>query len=299
MDSMRYLPPDLREILGDDSDLDNVSPKKVTQNSYFNGAHSKGILSTPTRNIISLTPPELTIPSSVDFGFRSTINNANTVSPQPSKLFATRPPRFPPGLVPKNAFLFSNETDDQTDADLCHLTSRVERKLTFSDQGSVSSDTCSIFAPFKNEKEAVLRPRAHSSPVCDNPAVKQSGKGKKKKRTKPNTNKRSSSSSSSSLTASKQPEEDKKKTLYKTEICRSYEETGKCKFDDRCLFAHGKEELREVKRHPRYKTEICRVSFTLCPNNFSLFGKMVIVNTEEDVVSCTWKKPMKYLKGMF
>lgn len=51
---------------------------------------------------------------------------------------------------------------------------------------------------------------------------------------------------------------DKRVALYKTEMCRAWEETGKCKYGDRCQFAHSVDELRIVSRHPKYKTEICR-----------------------------------------
>ncbi|KAF7306622.1 hypothetical protein MIND_00453600 [Mycena indigotica] len=46
--------------------------------------------------------------------------------------------------------------------------------------------------------------------------------------------------------------------LYKTELCRSWEEKGSCRYGGKCQFAHGEEELRTVARHPKYKTEICR-----------------------------------------
>jgi len=55
--------------------------------------------------------------------------------------------------------------------------------------------------------------------------------------------------------------------LYKTEICRSFRETGACRYGSKCQFAHGEHELRPVMRHPKYKTEICR-NFTetgTCP----------------------------------
>ena len=47
-------------------------------------------------------------------------------------------------------------------------------------------------------------------------------------------------------------------SLYKTELCRSWEETGSCRYGSKCQFAHGKAELRPIARHPKYKTEICR-----------------------------------------
>ncbi|KAJ5076088.1 protein tis11 [Anaeramoeba ignava] len=55
--------------------------------------------------------------------------------------------------------------------------------------------------------------------------------------------------------------------LYKTELCRSWEETGTCKFGDSCRFAHGKSELRSKPRHPKYKTQICKAFHTtgFCP----------------------------------
>ena len=47
-------------------------------------------------------------------------------------------------------------------------------------------------------------------------------------------------------------------TRYKTELCRSFQESGQCKYGDKCQFAHGQHELRNTMRHPRYKTELCR-----------------------------------------
>ena len=56
-------------------------------------------------------------------------------------------------------------------------------------------------------------------------------------------------------------------TRYKTELCRTYEESGVCKYGSKCQFAHGEEEVRGLHRHPRYKTEPCRTFHTagFCP----------------------------------
>ncbi|XP_076845847.1 mRNA decay activator protein ZFP36L1 [Brachyhypopomus gauderio] len=56
-------------------------------------------------------------------------------------------------------------------------------------------------------------------------------------------------------------------TRYKTELCRTYEESGTCKYGVKCQFAHGMEELRGLNRHPKYKTEPCRTFHTIgfCP----------------------------------
>eukprot|EP00028_Trichosphaerium_sp_Am-I-7-wt_P014574 CAMPEP_0168509392 /NCGR_PEP_ID=MMETSP0405-20121227/744_1 /TAXON_ID=498012 /ORGANISM="Trichosphaerium sp, Strain Am-I-7 wt" /LENGTH=267 /DNA_ID=CAMNT_0008526833 /DNA_START=46 /DNA_END=850 /DNA_ORIENTATION=+ len=54
---------------------------------------------------------------------------------------------------------------------------------------------------------------------------------------------------------------------YKTELCRSWVETGSCRYGNKCQFAHGGDELRPLLRHPKYKTEICKTFHTLgtCP----------------------------------
>lgn len=45
---------------------------------------------------------------------------------------------------------------------------------------------------------------------------------------------------------------------YKTELCRSFDETGHCKYGEKCQFAHGYHEIRSLTRHPKYKTVLCR-----------------------------------------
>lgn len=54
---------------------------------------------------------------------------------------------------------------------------------------------------------------------------------------------------------------------YKTELCRPFEESGFCKYSDKCQYAHGPAELRSLQRHPKYKTELCRTFHTtgFCP----------------------------------
>jgi len=48
------------------------------------------------------------------------------------------------------------------------------------------------------------------------------------------------------------------KIFTKTELCRSFCETGMCRYGHKCQFAHGEHELRPVLRHPKYKTETCK-----------------------------------------
>nr|XP_017249306.1 PREDICTED: uncharacterized protein LOC108220134 [Daucus carota subsp. sativus] len=50
------------------------------------------------------------------------------------------------------------------------------------------------------------------------------------------------------------------KSFYKTEICRSWEDFGTCRYGAKCQFAHGKEELRPTRFFNKSKseTQICR-----------------------------------------
>lgn len=55
-----------------------------------------------------------------------------------------------------------------------------------------------------------------------------------------------------------------KSSLYKTELCKRFMETGNCRYGNKCQFAHGEQELRGILRHPKYKTVRCK--------NFSITG---------------------------
>lgn len=50
-----------------------------------------------------------------------------------------------------------------------------------------------------------------------------------------------------------------------TELCRSWEEMGSCRYGAKCQFAHGREDLRPVQRHPKYKTEVRPRASAPCP----------------------------------
>lgn len=78
----------------------------------------------------------------------------------------------------------------------------------------------------------------------------------------------SSSSSQSSLSAaSPNAGGGTNANRYKTELCRPFQENGVCKYGDKCQFAHGRDELRSISRHPKYKTDLCRTyhSVGFCP----------------------------------
>lgn len=48
-----------------------------------------------------------------------------------------------------------------------------------------------------------------------------------------------------------------KNCLCKTELCRTWEATGRCSYGSRCQFAHGIQDLKNVQHHPKFKTEVC------------------------------------------
>ena len=55
-----------------------------------------------------------------------------------------------------------------------------------------------------------------------------------------------------------QQQQQKNPKLYKTELCRSWMENGRCNYGERCQYAHGDREKRPVPRHPKYKTDPCQ-----------------------------------------
>ena len=89
---------------------------------------------------------------------------------------------------------------------------------------------------------------------------------------------------------------------YKTELCRPFEENGSCKYGDKCQFAHGMHELRNLLRHPKYKTELCRTFHTtgFCPygprchfiHNSEETKKTVISSLQAGFHSSQMQQPM-------
>ena len=98
--------------------------------------------------------------------------------------------------------------------------------------------------------------------------------------------------------------------LYKTELCRSWEEKGSCRYGAKCQFAHGEEELRTVSRHPKviFPSHEClqtltnyscstKPKFVGCVESMMIlmcahvpcrrFGFLVPVRTASDAVSYT------------
>ncbi|KAI9282735.1 hypothetical protein BY458DRAFT_497209 [Sporodiniella umbellata] len=88
------------------------------------------------------------------------------------------------------------------------------------------------------------------------------------------------------------PTEKKQKNLYKTELCRNWEETNQCRYGTKCQYAHGAQDLREIERHPKYKTQKCRTfdKSGACPygarctfRHFSLPGDTPTIDDDDDL----------------
>ena len=58
-------------------------------------------------------------------------------------------------------------------------------------------------------------------------------------------------------------EEKRKDPKYKTELCKTFRETGKCPYGFKCRFAHGKEELLSKILNSNYKKKDCK-TFSEC-----------------------------------
>ena len=61
--------------------------------------------------------------------------------------------------------------------------------------------------------------------------------------------------------------EKKKDPKYKTELCKTFSETGKCPYGFKCRFAHGKEELLSKIINSNYKKKDCKTfsEIGFCP----------------------------------
>ena len=61
--------------------------------------------------------------------------------------------------------------------------------------------------------------------------------------------------------------EQKKDPKYKTELCKTFSEKGKCPYGYKCRFAHGKEELNSKNLNLNYKKKKCKKfsEYGFCP----------------------------------
>ena len=86
------------------------------------------------------------------------------------------------------------------------------------------------------------------------------------------------------------------KIKYKTELCKFYELTGKCKFGDNCAYAHGKENLRsKVTNTTAYRTKKCIQFFD---NGYCPYGSRCQFKHQlkDNIVNNPYDKGMSYKK---
>ena len=66
---------------------------------------------------------------------------------------------------------------------------------------------------------------------------------------------------------------------YKTEMCRNWELFGKCKFQDKCSFAHGESELlKKVHLPSNYKTKLCDI---VCWRKYGTDTRIILKRGDE------------------
>ena len=79
---------------------------------------------------------------------------------------------------------------------------------------------------------------------------------------------------------------------YKTELCKKFEETGKCPYGFKCRFAHGKEELNSKNTGNNYKKKSCK---TFLENGFCPYGSGCSFKHDERTLNDI-KLPYYYIK---
>ncbi len=83
---------------------------------------------------------------------------------------------------------------------------------------------------------------------------------------------------------------------YRTELCKFYEINGQCKFGDKCIFAHGKENLREkVLNKSGYKKRACINFFE---HGFCMYGNRCQFSHEVKDSHCNKFSYKKLLKDI-
>lgn len=125
---------------------------------------------------------------------------------------------------------------------------------SFSSRGRLS---LSPLASIENlERKQLSSPRMYQTPVkggeevivMDDIQVRPMSGGKNRRSS-------SSSSSSSGRGSSSSSSSSSKSVLFKKEVCRAWEESGNCRYNSKCQFAHGREELHLSRLSMKSKSE--------------------------------------------
>ena len=94
------------------------------------------------------------------------------------------------------------------------------------------------------------------------------------------------------LSKSIMEEEKKKDPKYKTELCKTYSETGECPYGKKCRFAHGKDELFSKDIGMNYKKIECKSFSEL---GYCLYGSRCSFKHDERELK-NFQLPFYYVK---
>ncbi|KAI8645070.1 hypothetical protein BD408DRAFT_412197 [Parasitella parasitica] len=187
------------------------------------------------------------------------MNTSHILSVSPRKAF---------GLSFTKEHQFSNsyeEIDERLFDNYLEISGRKNSKSSSIESSDVSpclSEEESDRSSHHCKQSAVGNDLKAAKPIVNNYQRKRETKNKKEELDSDSESIKSSKKSTkfpNKKSADNQDDSEKKqKSLYKTELCRNWEESGHCRYGNKCQYAHGAADLREIDRHPKYKTQKCR-----------------------------------------
>lgn len=161
-------------------------------------------------------------------------------------------------ITNNNAFGMNFNKDNKLSNSYEEIDERLfDSYLTISDK-SVSSSVENSTSEEEESDSSSQKTPSSVTHKAKNVSRKSTKSCKKEEESDKNNNKKSSASSVASQESTNGETEKKQKSLYKTELCRNWEETNHCRYGMKCQYAHGAADLREIDRHPKYKTQKCR-----------------------------------------
>ncbi|KAI9474107.1 MAG: hypothetical protein EXX96DRAFT_580618 [Benjaminiella poitrasii] len=181
------------------------------------------------------------------------MNNTNLMSVSPRTAFGLH---FPKEHTISNSYEEIDERLFDSYLDISGNKNASDYHKSSSDEESESSHKVSAIGTGRKSSKSSLKKSMKSHKKDDLESDNDSLADKSKKSPK-TTNKKSPVAANQEMTTSTEAEK-KQKSLYKTELCRNWEETNHCRYGVKCQYAHGPADLREVDRHPKYKTQKCR-----------------------------------------
>ena len=88
------------------------------------------------------------------------------------------------------------------------------------------------------------------------------------------------------------------KTKYKTEMCKNWAESGFCQYFNKCMFAHGTDELAQKELPSKYRSKPCKF---FSKNGYCNYGKRCMFSHEtrnlQDFVSFSFYRKLLNFHG--